>query len=110
MFLQSLMKYHQCFFKILRKQNVTDTLSFVRSDVKTVYTPTNTVCGVYKQHKSSSNNGVLNSRKNCTIHVLLHGPIHVMFFCLRARISHSDKNSPKEIYQDRPVMSCTLLR
>ena len=32
MFLQSLMKFHQWFFKILRKQNITDTLSFVRSD------------------------------------------------------------------------------
>ena len=32
MFLQSLMKFHQSFFKILRKQNVTDTLSFVRTD------------------------------------------------------------------------------
>ena len=32
MFLQSLMKFHQRLFKILRIQNVTDTLSFVRSD------------------------------------------------------------------------------
>ena len=56
MFLQSLMKFHQRLSKILRKQNVTDTLSFVRSfvrlfirtdNVKTVYPPTNTVCGGY---------------------------------------------------------------
>ena len=45
---------HQCLFKILRKQNVTDTLSFVRSDgwtdnMKTVYPPTNTVCGGYNK-------------------------------------------------------------
>ena len=43
------MKFHQWFFKILRKQNVTETLTFVSSsvqtDVKTVYPPTNTVCG-----------------------------------------------------------------
>ena len=32
--LQSLMKFHQCFFKILRKQNVTDTLSFGRTNIK----------------------------------------------------------------------------
>ena len=59
MFLQSLKKFHQCFFKILRKQNVKDTLSFVcsfvRSDgqtdnVKTVYPPTNTVCGGYNKY------------------------------------------------------------
>ena len=49
MFLQNLMKFHQCFFTILRKQNVTDTLSFVRSDVKTAYPLTNTVCGGYNQ-------------------------------------------------------------
>ena len=54
MFLQSLMRFHLLFFKILRKQNVTDTLSFVCSltneltdNVKTVYPPTNTVCGGY---------------------------------------------------------------
>ena len=47
----NLMKFHQGLFKILRKQNVTDTLSFVRSFVRsfgqreTVYPPTNTVCG-----------------------------------------------------------------
>ena len=46
MFLQSLIKFHQWLFKILRKQNVTDTLSFVRSDnVKTVYPPTQTQLG-----------------------------------------------------------------
>ena len=48
------MKFHQRFLKLLRKQNVTDTRSvgrsvvrsFVRSDnVRTVYPPTNTVCG-----------------------------------------------------------------
>ena len=41
----------------LKKQNVTDTLSFVRTDgrtdnVKTVYPPTNTVCGGYKYQTS----------------------------------------------------------
>ena len=56
MFLQSLMKFDQRLSKILRKQNVTDTLSFVRMDrrtdnVKTVYPPTNTVCGGYKNFK-----------------------------------------------------------
>ena len=55
MFLQSLTKFHRCFFKILWKQNVMDTLlfdrSFIRSDnVKTVYPPTNTVCGGYNKH------------------------------------------------------------
>ena len=54
MFLQSLMKFHQLFFKILRKQNVRDTLSFVWSDnVKTVYPPTNTVCGGYINVKNA---------------------------------------------------------
>ena len=33
---------------MLREQNVTDALLFVRTDnVKTVYPPTNTVCGGY---------------------------------------------------------------
>ena len=54
MFLQSLMKFHNdSSLKILRKKNVTDTLSFGRSfsrsvgrtdNMKTVYPPTNTVC------------------------------------------------------------------
>ena len=52
MFLQSLMKFHQRLSKILRKQNVTDKLSFVRTDnVKTVYPPTNIVCGGYNKPK-----------------------------------------------------------
>ena len=64
MFLQSLMKFHQRIFKILRKQNVTDTLSFVRSsvrtdgrtdNVKTVYPPTNTVCGAIKMRSRTVN-------------------------------------------------------
>ena len=90
------MKFHQCFFKILRKQNcvcgrvycfhvvrpnertkqnVTDILSFVRSFrqmdiVKTVYPPTNTVCGgIIKQssdlklHKLTHNNAAKILRK-----------------------------------------------
>ena len=32
MFLQSLMKFPQCFFKIIRKQYVMDTLSFGQTD------------------------------------------------------------------------------
>ena len=56
MCLQNLMKFHQRFLKLLRKQNVTDTRTHTRSegrtDVKTVYPPTNTVCGGYKNvHK-----------------------------------------------------------
>ena len=48
MCLPNLMKFYQRFFKILRKQNVTDTRSDGRSDnVKTVYPPTNIVCGGY---------------------------------------------------------------
>ena len=63
MLLQSLKKFHQRLFKISRKQNVTDTLSFVRSvvrsvvrsdNVKTVYPPTNTVCGGYNDFKSQT--------------------------------------------------------
>ena len=50
MCLQNLMKFHQRFLKLLRKQNVTDTRSVGRSDnVKTVYSPTNTVCGGYNK-------------------------------------------------------------
>ena len=52
MFLQSLMKFHHCLFKILRKQRYGHTFvrSFVRSDnVKTEYPPTNTVCGGYNK-------------------------------------------------------------
>ena len=56
MFLQSLVRFHQGLFKILTKQNVSDTLSFVRTDnrtdnVKTVYPPTNIVCGGYNKLK-----------------------------------------------------------
>ena len=48
MFLQSFVRFHQGLFKILRKQNVSDTLSFGRTDnVKTVYPPTNIVCRGY---------------------------------------------------------------
>ena len=54
MCLQNLMKFHQLFLKLLRKQNVTDTRtvggSVGRSDnVKTVYPPTNTVWGGYNE-------------------------------------------------------------
>ena len=46
MCLPNLMKFYQGFFKILRKQNVSDKRSDVRTDnVKTVYSPTNIVCG-----------------------------------------------------------------
>ena len=46
------MKFHQGLFKILRKQNVTDERTDGQTDnVKTVYPPTNTVCGVYKNER-----------------------------------------------------------
>ena len=62
MFLQSLVIFHQGLFKILWKQNVSDTLSFVRSDgrtdnVKTVYPPTNIVCGGYNKTEMKVNAG-----------------------------------------------------
>ena len=71
MFLQSLVRFHQELFKILRKQNVSDTLSFVRTDgrtvrtdgrtdnVKTVYPPTNIVCGGYNQRTNGPVNAHL---------------------------------------------------
>ena len=55
--MQGLMKFHPLLLKILRKQNVkdgrTDGRRNARTDgwmynVKTVYLPTNTVCGGYK--------------------------------------------------------------
>ena len=50
MCLQNLMNFHHCLFKILKKnQNVTDRWKDGRTDnVKTVYPPTNIVCGGYK--------------------------------------------------------------
>ena len=45
--MQGLMKFHQQLLKILRKQNVTDGRM---DNVKTVYPPTNTVCGGYKNN------------------------------------------------------------
>ena len=54
MCLQNFMKFHQWSFTILRKQNVTDTRTDGRTDnVKTVYPPTNTVCGGYKNDQIS---------------------------------------------------------
>ena len=55
MCLQNLMKFHQWFLKLLKKQNVSDTRSVGRTDglsdtVKTVYPPTNTVCGGYNEY------------------------------------------------------------
>ena len=56
MSMQGLMKFHQGLLKILRKQNVTDERTDGRTDnVKTVYPPTNTVCGGYKNTKCKSN-------------------------------------------------------
>ena len=50
--MQGLMKFHQGLLKILRKQNVTDGRTDGWTDnVKTVYPPTNTVCGGYKNVK-----------------------------------------------------------
>ena len=50
MCLQNLMNFHHCLFKILKKnQNVTDGQKDGRADnAKTVYPPTNIVCGGYK--------------------------------------------------------------
>ena len=46
MCMQGLMKFHPLLLKILRKQNITDGRTDGRTDnVKTVYPPTNTVCG-----------------------------------------------------------------
>ena len=48
--MQGLLKFHRWLLKLLRKQNVTDGRKDGRTDgrtdnVKTVYPPTNTVCG-----------------------------------------------------------------
>ena len=51
MCLQGLMKFDHCLLKILRKnQNVADgRMERLKDNVKTVYPPTNTVCGGYKK-------------------------------------------------------------
>ena len=51
------MKFHHRFLKLLRKQIVTDTRTHTRSEgrtdnVKTVYPPTNTVCGGYNKYSN----------------------------------------------------------
>ena len=54
MCMQGLIKFHPSLFKLLRKQNVTDGRMDGRTDgrtdnVKTVYPPTNIVCGGYNK-------------------------------------------------------------
>ena len=53
MCLPNFMKFCHCFFKILKNQNVADGWMPGRTNnVKTVYSPTNTVCGGYNYREN----------------------------------------------------------